>query len=226
MTALGGKLKTMVLAHPSVRGIDAMAQRLGRLAHQVQRVTTAGDLREAARRGDAPLFIVSLEFGAVPVAEAVRSYRRACDGLCLVVGDHASPAVAGRVIRTGANDLVRPTDVDRIYHLASQRFGLRIRRERRFDVLLEVRRPDGEVLGRTRNVSEGGMMLDCDVELAVSSSVAVALTLPSGAEVRGRYDVLEMNRRERLARLRCSWIAEHSVQALRTFLDDCARYLG
>ena len=86
--------------------------------------------------------------------------------------------------------LPQPLQFLQLFRIASTRFGVPLRRHTRYHAALDVVRLDGVTIGRTIDISCGGLQMECIHPAAPDQSFLADLTLPDGAKVRSRCHVL------------------------------------
>ncbi len=190
---MGDKLATVVVADPVDSAAKVIAQRCERFAAKSVAVVTGEEfLRVVAELGP-QMAILSLEIHEPDAVEVIRALRWLSPKTHLVVTfrELAIPDMQ-RLTKLGVEDLLpQPVDPGSLARLVWLRFKINSRAHERYDVALEIHRADGVRLGRTQNLSEGGMLLaDVTQPLTSGASLLFGLMLPNGKPVLVRGSVL------------------------------------
>jgi DNA-binding response OmpR family regulator len=186
-------------------------------------------LRLAAELGP-ELVILSLELRRPYVPEVIGKLRHARPDTCIVLA-YRELAVSEieRLLLIGVDELLsQPVDLSALLRIVWQRFKINSRAHERHAVGIEVRRADGLSLGRTRNLSEGGMLLEHSQSLTAGQSLLFDLLLPENESVRIRGSVLGVVTTEGpvatpLARVQFEALRGNERQRLATFLERLAK---
>ncbi len=138
--------------------------------------------------------ILSLELEQENAEKLVSDLREVLPSACIVVTfRELSLGVMERLRKLGANDFVaQPVDLKAFYRAASEHFGRPFRRYDRHELPLDVKRADGVLIGRTIDISEGGMRMSALHPLAAGDSLLVDIELDDSTSVRVRSYVLEV----------------------------------
>jgi len=183
--------------------------------------TTSGDETVLFVSQHAPeMVILSVDVQWPTPAELISSLRRLKKDV-FVVAVYREMSLAGlrRLKMDGADEIIsQPIDFAMLYGLVSKRFGIPVRCHRRFSVALVVLRADGVLVGKTRNLSEGGMLLDCDIPVQEQQSMLVDIRLKRETSVRVRGEVLAFDSQSKTARMRFSNLRGNEHQNLTAFL--------
>lgn len=141
---------------------------------------TADDVMLAASELHPEIVILSLELVRFQPEEFVKKIRQILpDALLMATFRELTLPQMEESRRAGVDEFIpQPVDPVHIFQAASLRFGTPVRRHERFTVTLDVFRSDGEPLGRTTNISEGGMCLDALCPLKQGDSFPVCLSIP------------------------------------------------
>lgn len=91
--------------------------------------------------------------------------------------------------------LSHPIDISRIFAAANSRFDFPFRRHVRHKLALPVRRLDGEAIGTTLDLCEGGLRMACERRVQKDTFLLVALELPEVGPIQTRLRVLEVTER-------------------------------
>ncbi|MEZ4271897.1 MAG: PilZ domain-containing protein [Myxococcota bacterium] len=186
------KLKCMVIGEPS----EAIAQRIvehtERLAEQRLVATHGQELLDLIERENPELVVLSLEL-CHPKAEIVAKELHAHNPTQLVVITFRELSIPTmeRLGSLGVDEfLPQPIDITQLFRVTSDHFKMPFRRHVRFPVVLDLVRRDGVMLGRTRNLSEGGLLMDCVEPVQTGSSFLIEIRLPEDPPVRVRCIIL------------------------------------
>jgi len=136
--------------------------------------------------------IVALEMLAPDAARTLAWLRSAQPTTCIVVTfRELAVSTFGQLRKLEVTDVLpQPVDPSALRRIAWQRFNISARRYERFPVELDVFLPDGVLLGRTHNVSEGGLLMDVIQPVAGGDSILVDVALPQDKPLRVRVRVL------------------------------------
>jgi DNA-binding NtrC family response regulator len=222
------RLAAVVVADPVETVARAIAHSCARFATKNIVVATGEQALRVASELRPQLAILSLELREPAVVDIIRELRRHSPQTHIAVTfrELTGPETQ-RLTKLGIEDLLpQPLDPEALARLVWLRFKINSRAYARYDVARDVRRAGGPLLGRTRNLSEGGMLLG-DVTQPITSglSLLIDLMLPNDQPLRVRGAVLAaegqipspMWARLRLERLRGS---EH--ERLAVFLHELA----
>jgi hypothetical protein len=98
-----------------------------------------------------------------------------------------------KMAKLGVDDfLPQPIDIVDCFRSATRRFGAHFRRHARHSITLEVGRLDGVVVGKTIDLSEGGMLMQAIHPVSKGESVLCTLELPKQEPLRVRCNVLHV----------------------------------
>ena len=90
------------------------------------------------------------------------------------------------------------------------------------DISTKVYRTDGKLLGKTQNLSEGGLQLDSSVPLQAGQSILVDIEISQSEQIRARcliLDVEEVNMKMK-ARAQFQNLRGNAYRRLMSFLID------
>jgi|WetSurMetagenome_2_1015567.scaffolds.fasta_scaffold60624_3 DNA-binding response OmpR family regulator len=231
---MGEKLANVVVADPVERAAKLIARSCERFATKSVVVATGEELLRVAQALRPELTILSLELHDPDTAEIIHELRRQSRKTHLVVTfrELAVPDMQ-RLTKLGIEDMLpQPVDAVALARLVWLRFKINSRAHERYNVAIDVHRADGLLLGQTRNLSEGGMLLaDLAQPLTSRASLLFGLMLPNDKPVlvrgsilavegqepsptwaRVRFEQLRGSEQERLAAFLRSLVSERSPQ--------------
>lgn len=159
---MSSKLQHLVIADPNPDTAQLIADSCERLAEKTTIVTTGGDALDIVESQKPQLLIISLELTRPETIEVIPKIQKsAADTLIMATYRELSVPLMEKLGRLGMdNFLPQPVDATEIYRAASKRFQMHFRRHDRHAVTLEIYRADGVLVGRTRDLSEGGLSMD------------------------------------------------------------------
>jgi DNA-binding response OmpR family regulator len=186
-------LQKIVVAEPSEAAATQIISETERLAKERFVARNADDALRLVAQHKPELLLLSLELR--PDASAVVTKLRK-DGLntCIVgmFRELGVPAM-NRLAKAGVDEfLPQPIDYTQLFRLASARFDMHFRRHSRYNVTLDVFRPDGVLVGRTLDVSEGGLRLECFHPAEKDASMLYDIALPK-SKLRARCLFLQVD---------------------------------
>ena len=226
---MGDKLATVVVADPVENAAKVIAQRCERFATKSVAVVTGEELLRVVAELRPQMAILSLELHEPSALEIIRELRRKNPKTHIVVTfrELAVPDMQ-RLTKLGIEDLLpQPVDPPVLARLVWLRFKINSRTHERYDVALDVHRADGLLIGRTRNLSEGGMLLwDVTQPLTSGLSLLFGLMLPNDKPVLVRGSVLAVESQipnPMWARIQFEQLRGAEQQRLVAFLSDVAR---
>lgn len=193
---MSSKLQHLVVADPIRETAQTIADACERLA-EVRDITLTGDdtLNLVAEK-QPQLLIVSLELTRPEIVELMpRLQRVAGEVLIIATYRELSVPLMEKLSRFGLTHFVpQPVEVTEIFRAASNRFQMHFRRHDRHNVTVEVFRADGVLVGRTRDLSEGGMSMDALHPVHPDESQLFDLALPDNASrsLRVRCRILQV----------------------------------
>ncbi len=190
------KLEQMIVADPMASVAELLADQCERLAEQCLVCTDGAAVIAAAKQRAPRMVMLSLEIQR-PAALEVASELAKLEPRPFIVGMYRELGVPGmeRYERIGVSDFVpQPVDVADVFRAASRHFGVPFRRHTRFAMRFDIARADGVLIGQTRDLSEGGMLMSTPHALTAGESLLVDLALPDGQDkpMRVRCSVLNV----------------------------------
>lgn len=191
------RLGRLVVADPVESVARHIADGCDRLADE-RIVATSGERTLVAAATARPeMVILSLELARPETLLVATELRRACpDAFIIITFRELAVPTMERLGKLGIDDFMsHPVDLTAVYRAASRRFGVGFRRHERHEVALDVLRADGVLIGRTINLSEGGMRLSAFHPLAAGDSLLVALMMPDDKPLQVRCHVLAVEGR-------------------------------
>lgn len=189
------KLKCLVVADPRRSTAELTASQCERLAERRHVAETTAELLQVVQAQRPDLLVLSLELaGLEPETLVPRLQAAAPDVFIIATYRELSVQHMEKLSRLGLEDFVpHPADALQIFRAASRRFHLPFRRHDRHVVALDVVRADGVTVGRTIDMSEGGLCMSASHPFAAGESVLVDLPLDDGAKpLRVRCTVLKV----------------------------------
>ncbi len=174
------RLKGLVVADPVESVAQLVARHCERLAEE--RLFTTGGERTIAQVASLrpEMVVLSLEItkpDAVEVAKAIQKI--APDTFIIITFREMAVPMMEKLGKLEVGDFIaQPVDFAAIFRAASKRFGTVFRRHERHSVTLDIQRADGVLIGKTRDLSEGGLMMDAIHPFSVDESLLVDLGLP------------------------------------------------
>lgn len=189
------RLRSLLVADPVESVARQVADGCERLAED-RLIATAGNKALALAVEHRPEMVVLSQEVANPEAlEVVTQLRRSLPD-CFIVITYRELAVPmmERLGRLGVDDFKpQPLDLTSVFRAASRRFAVHFRRHDRHTVAVDVHRADGVLIGRTMDLSEGGMRFVAVHPMSADDSVLVDLMLPAGKPLRVRCRILEVD---------------------------------
>lgn len=189
------KLRCLVIADPSREAAELIAAETSRLAETRPIATTGDEVLELIADRDPEALVLSLELSRPDAKEIVAKIAKEKPALFIVATfrELSVPAM-DKLGRAGVEDFIpQPVDFTQLFRAASNRFGTPFRRHARYPVTLDVYRADGVLIGKTRDISEGGLQMDCTQPVAENHSLLIDLVLPGEhGRVRVRCDIISV----------------------------------
>src|SRR5262245_7253120 len=173
------RLKTLVIADPVETVGQLVARHCERLAEERVVVTTGERTIEKVTSLKPEMVVLSLEISKPDTLEVTKAIRRFAPETYIVITfrELAVPTME-RLGKLEVDDfMAQPVDFAAVFRAASKHFGVHFRRHDRVTVTLDVQRADGVLIGKTRDVSEGGLLMDAIHPFSVNESVLVDLAL-------------------------------------------------
>jgi len=189
------KLKCVVVADPKPSAAELVANQCERLAETRLVASSASEVVELVERAHPELAVISLELTGMPPKELVeRLLRMKSDLLVVATYRELSVPRMEALAKVGVEDFVpHPADVLHIFRAASRRFQVPFRRHDRFAVAIDIVRADGVTIGRTIDISEGGLAVGLHHPLKAGESVLIDLPLPDAPKpLRVRCNILNV----------------------------------
>jgi len=189
-------LESLVIADPAKRMGDHIANQTQRLAKNRTVVTEGEDALKAIHDLKPQMLLLSLDISRPSSLEVIKRVRNVHPHL-FIVGTYRemSLPMMDRFARAGVDDfLPSPVEITPLFRAASQFFGKAFRQFARHEVSLDVLRADGVAVGKTIDLSEGGMLMEALHPIPTNASVLMQLALPDAQEatpLRLRCEILE-----------------------------------
>jgi CheY-like chemotaxis protein len=176
------KLDTLLVADPNESTAQLIADQCERLAEKRVVVTTAPEALQRAHELTPNVVVFALEMPRTSARAFVPDLLKAAPSTLLVATyRELSVTDMRRLAGLGVAEFVaQPIDIIQIYRAASHHFNVPFRRHDRYSLSLEVFRADGVLIGKTCDISEGGMCLTAYHPIAAGESLLVDLELPAG----------------------------------------------
>lgn len=194
---MSSKLQHLVVADPNRETAQNIADACERLA-ATRAITTGGsETLEAVTAQKPEVLIISLELMRPDAIELIPKLQKAApDTLLIATYRELSVPLMEKLSRIGlAHFVPQPVEITEVFRAASNRFQMYFRRHDRHAVTLEVYRADGVLVGRTRDLSEGGMSMDALHPVHIDESQLFDLMLADNASrplrVRSRVLLVE-----------------------------------
>jgi CheY-like chemotaxis protein len=191
------KLKSLVVADPLEDVARGIADACERLAEQRLVVTSGAEALERVKLAAPDVLIISLELTKPETVEVVpRIAKSQPETLMIATYRELAVHTMEKLARHGIDHFVpQPVDITEVFRAASRRFQMHFRRHDRLNTTLEVYRADGVLIGRTRDVSEGGMFMDAIHPVRPDESQLLDLMLNDGREkpLRVRCRILQVD---------------------------------
>lgn len=174
------KPQTLIVADPVSGAAQLIADQCRRLANTRRVTVTIDDAILAATELQPEILVISLELSKSQPEAYVKKIRDIVPGaLFIATFREITLPTMEKLRRAGVDEFVpQPVDATNIYCLASSRFDIAVRQHERFSIEIDVLRADGEVLGKTANISEGGMCLDAVRPVFPGNCFLVYLNIP------------------------------------------------
>lgn len=224
------KLDRVIVAEPSEESARSLAEKLNRLAHNVEVIHRGFDCIARTKDLKPDLLVLSLEISDPEASEVLATLQKA--GIeTFVVATYRELSVQGmkKLGKFGVGEFVaHPTDATSIYRAASTHFGRPFRRHTRHQVVLPVTRVDGASVGKTLDLSEGGMQVSLEREVAAGTSQLWEISLDDGTEkpLRVRCAVLgtdTIDGKPTAARVEFEKLVGPDLSRLSKYLESLAR---
>ena len=172
-------LATVLTADP----VEALAQDLAddcaRLAQKSVAVYTRDEALKSMRELKPTLAVIGCELGGDQPVNFFRDLRDASPNTQIVASfRELSVSLMDQITDVGVRGFV-PTPVPRtdIYQFITETFRIRTRVHPRFPIRLEIKRPDGVVLGHSKNLSPTGLSFETSQLSGVNQSLMLVMDL-------------------------------------------------
>jgi len=187
-----GKLENVVIADPAETAAAEIAGYCAAFSLRVAIANTRQQLLSLTATARPELLVVALELLGPDAQATLAQLRSAHPGVCIVL-TYRELAVArfAELCQLGVTDVLpQPVDAAALFQIVWQHFKISTRRHERHPAAIRVVRADGVLLGRTRNISEGGLSMEMGQPVSVGDSLLVDLMLRDDLPVRVRAHVL------------------------------------
>jgi DNA-binding response OmpR family regulator len=188
------RLRSLLVADPVERVARQITDGCERLAEDRLIATTGARALALANDHRPEMVILSLELAKSETVDVATDLRRSLPD-CFIVITYRELAVPTmeRLGKLGVDDFKpQPLDLTSVFRAASRHFGVPFRRHDRHAVTVDVQRADGVQIGRTLDLSEGGMRFAALHPMSADDSVLVDLMVPGQKALRVRCRVLEV----------------------------------
>jgi len=186
------KLDRLIIAEPSPDVAEHIAGETTHLAKERLIATTGGEALGLVGTHKPAMCLLSLEI-ARPEATEIAPQLLAVHPKLFIVATFRELALPlmGRLEKVGIEDFIpQPIDYTELFRAASDHFGMPFRRHARYPITLEVFRMDGVLIGKTRDISAGGLMMDCIHPAQAEQSLLVDIALTDETKVRVRCQII------------------------------------
>ncbi len=193
---MASKLQHLVVADPNRETAQMIADACERLAETRDVLSNGDEVVELVATQKPQLLVISLEMTRPDTIELIPKLQKASSDL-LVIATYRELSVPlmEKLSRLGLSHFVpHPVEITEIFRAASNRFQMHFRRHDRHNVTVEVYRADGVLVGRTRDLSEGGMSMDALHPVHPDESQLFDLQIADGASraLRVRSRILQV----------------------------------
>jgi CheY-like chemotaxis protein len=190
------KLKCMVVADPKRSAAELTADQCERLASRREITTTTNETIARVEALEPELLLLSLELPKLDPLRAVPALRQRLPKLFVIATyrELSLPRMK-KLSEAGVEEFIaQPVDIIQVYRAASARFRTSFRRHDRYALSLDVVRADGVVIGKTIDLSEGGLRMEAVHPMTPGESILVDLALPDGPKpLRVRCQLLHVD---------------------------------
>jgi hypothetical protein len=189
------KLKRMVIADPKQSTAQDVAEQCERLAQQRAIATTVAEMMQLIAELRPEVAVVSLELPGPPAKQWVPQLLKSQSGIFLIsTYRELSVPEMERLGGLGVEEFIpHPIDILQVFRVTSRRFNVPFRRHDRYNLALDVFRMDGVMIGKTYDISEGGMCMEAIHPIGADESILVDLAIEDGGEpLRIRCHVLSV----------------------------------
>jgi CheY-like chemotaxis protein len=169
------KLKRMLIADPAAETAEGIAEQCQRLADERVVVTRAEEVVAQIAKLKPEVAVVSLELSGMPAKRLIPKLCEQVSGL-FVLATYRELSVPNmqQLSRLGVDEFIpQPIDILEVFRAASRRFNVPFRRHDRYNLACDVFRADGVMIGKTCDVSEGGMRMIALHPIQVGESLLV-----------------------------------------------------
>jgi CheY-like chemotaxis protein len=188
-------LSALLVADPQRQVAELVAEQCSRMALRTIVAVKGEQVITEINAQPIEMLVLSLEIqrpGPLEIINAVQQLRP----LPFIVASYRELGVPimERYGRLGVMDFVsQPIDATEIYRAASRHFNMPFRRHNRYHVAIDVRRTDGVIMGRTRDLSEGGLLMDVFYPAVAAESWLLELAIPDQKKpLRVRMQILQV----------------------------------
>lgn len=194
---MSSKLQCLVVADPLPEVAQDIANACDRLAEQRLVTTTGAETLTQARALRPEAIVLSLELTKPDTLDiAAKLCKELPNTLIVITYRELAVPMMEKLARLGLGDFVaQPVDITELFRAASRRFDRPFRRHDRHAVTLELYRADGVLVGKTRDLSEGGLLMDAIHPVKLDESMLLDLMLDdkAGKPLRVRCRVLAVD---------------------------------
>lgn len=189
------KLKCMLIADPIAATAEEIANQCDRLADERIVVTRAGEAVAKVAETKPEVAVISLELPGIPPKTLIpRLLEEESNLFILATYRELSVPDMERLSRLGVDEFIpQPIDILQVFRAASRRFNVPFRRHDRYNLACDVFRADGVMIGKTCDVSEGGMCMTALHPTNVGESLLVDIDLGEDKPLRVRCQVLHVD---------------------------------
>ena len=175
-------LKALVVADPVGTVAEMVTTQCRRLATQRVVATSGEQALTLVAEIKPEVVVLSLEITRPGVEKLVpKLIKELPDILIVATFRELTVPKMEQLNHLGVDDFVaHPINATEIFRAVSRRFHMPFRQYQRFDVSMDVLRADAVQLGRTLNISEGGILMELNHVLQPGESILVDLVLPDG----------------------------------------------
>ena len=188
------RLNTLIIADPSRDAAADVVDQTERLASRRELATSGDEAISLVERLRPEALLLSLELRHPDADKVAKLLKKGHPELFMIASfRELSVPMMAKLEQLGIDEfLPQPIDPTQLFRAASKRFDTPFRRHTRYPVHLEVFRADGVMVGKTRDISEGGLQMDCYHPTHPEQSMLLDITLASDQKLRVRCLVLEV----------------------------------
>lgn len=175
-------LATVLTADPVESLAQDLADDCARLAQNSVAVSTREEAIKSMRELRPTLAVIGCELGGDQPVGFFKELRDASPNTQIVASfRELSVSLMDQITDVGVRGFV-PTPVPRsdIYQFITETFRIKTRIHPRFPIRLEIKRPDGIVLGHTKNLSPTGLSFETSQLSGVNQSLMLVINLDDG----------------------------------------------